>query len=68
MISARFGYHNNPDNKGGLKYCSAGLGVTYQMIDVAASYIFAVGDKTTNAALANTIRITLGFDIAKVLK
>ena len=68
MFSARFGYHNNPDNKGGLKYCSAGLGVTYQMIDVAASYIFAVGDKTTNAALANTIRITLGFDIAKVLK
>ncbi len=68
MFSARFGYHNNPDNKGGLKYCTTGLGVKYQMIDIAASYIFAVGDKNNNAALANTVRITLGFDIAKVLK
>lgn len=68
MFSARFGYHNNPDNKGGLKYCSAGLGVKYQMIDIAASYIFAVGDHQSNEALANTVRITLGFDIAKVLR
>lgn len=68
MFSARFGYHNNPDNKGGLKYCSAGLGVKYQMIDIAASYIFAVGDHQSDEALANTVRITLGFDIAKVLR
>lgn len=68
MFSARFGYHNNPDNKGGLKYCSAGLGIKYQMIDIAASYIFAVGNHQSNEALANTVRITLGFDIAKVLR
>ena len=68
MFSARFGYHNNPENKGNLKYCTAGLGVKYQMIDVSASYIFAVGDANHNTALANTVRITLGFDIARVMK
>lgn len=66
MFSGRFGYHNNPDNKGGLKYCTAGLGIKYQMIDIAASYVFAVGDHQSNEALANTVRISLAFDIAKV--
>lgn len=67
MFSARFGYHNNPENKGNLKYCTVGLGVKYQMIDVSASYVFSVGDKQMNQALANTVRISLAFDIAKFL-
>lgn len=68
MFSGRFGYHNNPDNKGGLKYCSAGLGIKYQMIDIAASYVFGVGDHQYNEALANTVRITLAFDISRMVK
>lgn len=68
MFSARVGYHNNPENKGNLKYASAGLGVKYQMIEVAASYIFPVGNANSNSALANTVRISLGFDIGKFLK
>lgn len=67
MFSARFGYHNNPENKGNLKYCTAGLGVKYQMIDISASYIFAVGNANHNTALANTVRISLGFDIGRFL-
>ena len=68
MFSARLGYHNNPENKGNLKYCSVGLGVIYQMVSVDASYIFTVGNANSNSALANTIRISLGFDIGKVMK
>lgn len=68
MFSARLGYHNNPENKGNLKYGTAGLGVKYQMIDVSASYVFAVGNAASNSALANTVRISLGFDLGKILK
>ena len=67
MFSARLGYHHNPENKGNLKYGAAGAGVRYQMIDVNASYIFAVGNANHNSALANTIRISLGFDIGYVM-
>lgn len=68
LFSARAGYHNNPENKGNLKYASVGLGVKYQMFNVDASYIFPVGQANSNSALANTVRITLGFDLSKVLK
>ena len=68
MFSARLGYHHNHENKGNLKYGTAGLGVKYQMIEVAASYVFAVGNAASNSALANTVRISLGFDIGKILK
>lgn len=67
MISARFGYHNNPENKGNLKYCTVGVGAKLKMIDIAASYIFAVGNASSNSALANTVRISLGFDIGNIL-
>ena len=65
LFFARGGYHYNHENKGNLKYATIGLGVKYQMINVAASYIFSVGDSNANSALANTVRITLGFDIGK---
>mgnify|MGYP002623975081 FL=1 len=68
IFSARAGYHNNPENKGNLKYASVGLGVKYQMFNVDASYIFPVGQANSNSALANTVRITLGFDLGKVMK
>lgn len=68
MFSARFGYHHNHENKGNLKYASAGLGIKYQMINVDASYIFTVGQANSNSALANTVRITLGFDLGKFIK
>lgn len=68
MFSARFGYHHNHENKGNLKYASAGIGIKYQMINVDASYIFTVGQANSNSALANTIRITLGFDLGRFVK
>lgn len=68
IFSARLGYHNNPENKGNLKYATAGLGVKYKMLNVDASYIFAVGEANSNTALANTVRITLGFDLGHLLR
>ncbi len=65
LFFARGGYHYNHENKGNLKYATIGLGLKYQMIDVAASYIFSVGNSNANSALANTVRITLGFDLGK---
>lgn len=68
MFSVRAGYHHNHENKGNLKYATAGLGLKYQMFEVGASYIFTVGQGNSNSALANTIRITLGFDLGKFVK
>lgn len=68
LFSARAGYHYNPENKGNLKYATVGLGVKYKMLNVDASYIFTVGQANNNSALANTVRITLGFDIGKLIK
>lgn len=67
MFSARGGYHFNHENKGNLKYATAGLGLKYQMITADVSYIFTVGTANSNSALANTIRITLGLDLGKIL-
>lgn len=68
LFSARGGYHHNHENKGNLKYATVGLGVKYQMFNVDASYIFTVGQANNNSALANTVRITLGFDLGKLIK
>lgn len=68
MVSARFGYHYNHENKGNLKYCTAGLGLKYQMFNIDASYVFTVGQANSNSALANTIRITLGFNLGKIIR
>ena len=65
LFFARGGYHYNHENKGNLKYATIGGGLKYQMIDLAVSYIFSVGNSNANSALANTIRITLGFDLGK---
>lgn len=67
MFSARGGYHYNHENKGNLKYATVGLGLKYQMIDANVSYIFTVGTANSNSALANTIRISLSFDLGKIL-
>ncbi len=67
MFFVRGGYHYNHENKGNLKYASVGLGVAYKFIDINASYLFSVGQANSNSALNNTIRISLGFDLGKVL-
>lgn len=68
MFSARAGYHHNHENKGNLKYATAGLGIKYQMISIDASYIFTVGQANSNSALANTVRIGLAFDLGKFVR
>ncbi|MDO4462317.1 MAG: type IX secretion system outer membrane channel protein PorV [Bacteroidia bacterium] len=68
MVSARLGYHHNHENKGNLKYASAGLGLKYKVMNIDASYLFTVGDANNNSALNNTIRISLGFDLGTLLK
>ncbi len=68
LVFARAGYHHNNANKGNLKYGTVGLGLKYQLINVDVSYIFTVGQANSNSALANTIRISLGFDIGSLLK
>ncbi|MCQ2235956.1 MAG: type IX secretion system outer membrane channel protein PorV [Bacteroidales bacterium] len=68
LVSARFGYHHNHENKGNLKYASAGLGIKYKLMSVDASYLFTIGDANNNSALNNTIRISLGFDLGSFIK
>lgn len=68
LLSARFGYHHNHENKGNLKYASAGLGIKYKLMKIDASYVFTVGDANNNSALNNTIRISLGFDLGSIIK
>lgn len=68
LLSARFGYHHNHENKGNLKYASAGLGLKYKLMSIDASYLFTVGDANNNSALNNTIRISLGFDLGSIIK
>lgn len=67
MFFARGGYHHNHESKGNLKYATVGIGIKYEMIAVDASYIFTVGQANSNSALANTIRISLSFDIGSIL-
>ncbi len=68
MFSARAGYHHNHENKGNLKYATVGIGLKYQMLSADVSYIFTIGQANSNSALANTIRISLSFDLGTFLK
>ena len=64
MFSLRGGYFHENEYKGNRKYATAGVGIKYQMLNVEASYLIAT---QSNSALANTIRITVGFDLGKIL-
>ncbi len=68
LVFARVGYHNNSKSKGNLKYATVGIGVKYSFVNLDVSYLFSIGQANSNSALANTIRITLGFDIGMFLK
>ena len=62
QFAIRAGYHHESANKGNRKYATAGIGLKFNMFNIDASYIIPM---QANNPLANTIRITLGFDLSK---
>lgn len=64
LFFLRGGYFHEHQTKGNRKYATAGVGIKYQMVNVDASYLIAT---ESNSALANTIRISIGFDLGSIL-
>lgn len=63
VFALRAGYFHEHETKGNRKLASAGAGLKFNTISIDASYIIPV---VANNPLANTVRLTLGFDLSKV--
>ncbi len=63
QFAVRAGYFHEHENKGNRKYFTAGVGLAFNMLTIDASYIIPV---VQNNPLANTVRFTLGFDLAEL--
>ncbi len=64
-FALRAGYFHEHETKGNRKLASAGAGLKFNMITIDASYVIPV---VANNPLANTVRLTLGFDLSKMSK
>ena len=65
VFALRAGYFHEHETKGNRKLASAGAGLKFNMITIDASYVIPV---VANNPLANTVRLTLGFDLSKMSK
>ena len=66
LLMARGGYfYENPD-KGGRQYLSLGLGVRYQVFGIDGTYLVPTGDNNQANPLAQTIRVSLHFNLNKL--
>ncbi len=63
VFALRAGYFHEHETKGNRKLASAGAGLKFNTISIDASYIIPV---VANNPLANTVRLTLGFDLSKM--
>ena len=63
QFAIRAGYFHEHENKGNRKFATAGIGLKFNMLTVDASYIIPV---VQNNPLANTVRFTLGLDLAEL--
>lgn len=63
VFALRAGYFHEHETKGNRKLASAGAGLKFNTISIDASYIIPV---VANNPLANTVRLTLGFDLSKL--
>ncbi len=57
LLALRTGYYFEHENKGGRQYLTLGVGVTYNVIGLDASYI--IPSAGFNSPLANTLRFSL---------
>jgi hypothetical protein len=64
-FALRGGYFNESQNKGNRKYFSAGVGVKIKTCNIDLSYLIPV---QKNNPLANTIRLTVLFNINRILQ
>ena len=66
LLYARGGYFYENRDKGGRQYVSLGLGVRYQVFGIDGTYLVPTGENNQNNPLAQTIRISLHFNLNKL--
>ncbi|OGX85866.1 hypothetical protein BEN47_14250 [Hymenobacter lapidarius] len=66
LLYARGGYFYEAPDKGDRQYVSLGLGVRYQVFGIDGTYLVPTGDGSKNNPLAQTIRVSLHFNLNKL--
>lgn len=63
-FAARLGYFYEHKTKGGRQYLTAGIGMKYKSMDIDLSYLVPTTNFSNNP-LANTVRVSLTFNVDK---
>ena len=66
LLYARGGYFYEAPDKGDRQYISMGLGVRYQEFGIDGTYLVPTGGNSQNNPLAQTIRVSLHFNLNKL--
>ncbi|WP_188562040.1 type IX secretion system outer membrane channel protein PorV [Hymenobacter frigidus] len=66
LLYARGGYFYENRDKGDRQYLSLGLGLRYQVFGVDGTYLVPTGSNSQNNPLAQTIRVSLHFNLNKL--
>jgi hypothetical protein len=66
LLYARGGYFYEAPDKGDRQYVSLGLGVRYQVFGIDGTYLVPTGSGTKTNPLAQTIRVSLHFNLNKL--
>ena len=66
LLYARGGYFYENPEKGGRQYVSLGLGVRYQVFGIDGTYLVPTGANSQANPLAQTIRVSLHFNLNKL--
>lgn len=66
LLYARGGYFYENKSKGDRQYLSLGLGLRYQVFGVDGTYLVPTGSNSQNNPLAQTIRVSLHFNLNKL--
>ena len=66
LLYARGGYFYEAPDKGARQYVSLGLGVRYQVFGIDGTYLVPTGQNNQSNPLAQTIRVSLHFNLNKL--
>ena len=66
LLYARGGYFYEAPDKGDRQYLSLGLGVRYPVFGIDGTYLVPTGSNSQNNPLAQTIRVSLHFNLNKL--
>lgn len=66
LLYARGGYFYEDKSKGDRQYVSLGLGLRYQVFGIDGTYLVPTGSNAQNNPLAQTIRVSLHFNLNKL--